>query len=206
MDLGKLCCRRARQRAQRAASLLTPTQGLTASAIAALIIDMRSWVHRRVESAQVIDDIAVIRRSSIDLTVPETLNDVDVGRALTAGGEGFIPITFLNKQRLRNFDLRDEQDRPLPMLSRRDNGELATNVLIPQAEAVLQRALPHEMRGSLRGVTGSLTSVPGRRFSRGNGTRRIRAIRNRRSGRRSRRGRASWILRPRWSQTSSSAR
>jgi hypothetical protein len=133
-------------------SLLSGDENLTASAVAQLIADMRVWVHRRVEYGVVVDDVAVVRRSSIDFTVPEELNGVVIGRALRAAGQPFVPITFLAKERLRNFDLRDANGCPLPMLSRRDNGALATTVLVSQAEAVLQRALPAGMRGPLHYV------------------------------------------------------
>lgn len=141
-----------RNRARRADSLLTAGQHLTASAVAALVTDMRSWIHRRVEVAELVDDVAVVRRSSIDFTVPESLNGVRVGPALRELGEGFVPITFLAKELLRNFDLRDSDGRPLPMLSRRDNGALATNVLVSYAETVLRHALPKDMHPSLQEV------------------------------------------------------
>lgn len=130
-------------------SLLTDDEYLTAAAVAALLADMRTWVHRRVEHAEIIDDVAVRRRVSIDLTVPELVEGMDARGALRAGKDGFVPLTFLKKERLRGFDLRAADGSPVPMLSRRDNGALATNVLVSQAEAILETSLPPEMREAL---------------------------------------------------------
>lgn len=133
-------------------SLLSDKDLLTASAVAALVIDMRLWVNRAVEQAVVIDDVAIERRHSIDFTVPSEIDGIATDEALGYSGGCIVPITFLRKERLRNFDLRDADGSPVPMLSRRDNGRLATNVLVAQAEGALGCALPCEMLGHLEAV------------------------------------------------------
>ncbi|WP_027005195.1 hypothetical protein [Conexibacter woesei] len=133
-------------------SLLSDGEYITAATVASLLADMRTWVHRRVEQAEILDDVSVRRRVSIDLTVPRSIDDIDVAEGLCVGDDSFVPLTFLKKERLRAFDLRAADGMPVPMLSRRDNGALATNVLISQAEAILQTRLPVEMREPLHVV------------------------------------------------------
>ena len=101
---------------------------------------------------ELVDDIAVIRRQSIDFTIPAQVDGVSIGDTLVADAQRFVPLTFLKKQRLRGFDLRDGGAGPLPILSRQQNGELATNVLISQAEVILGDPLPVGMRPALHTV------------------------------------------------------
>lgn len=136
-------------------SILTDAQILTGAALATLISDLRPWVHRRVEQVEVIDDVAVTRRASIDLTVPELIDGILAEDALQLEGQPFVPLTFLKKEPLRGFDLRDAAGQPVPLLSKRVNGALATNLLVSQAEAILGKALPAPMREPLHRVAES---------------------------------------------------
>lgn len=113
-------------------------------------MDMPSWVHRIVEQVEVIDDVGTLRRLSIDFTIPRAVNSIPTELALVLGNNSFVPITFLRKERLRNFDLRAPDGSPVPMLTKRENGRLATNILVSQAEATLGISLPPSMLEHLR--------------------------------------------------------
>jgi hypothetical protein len=106
----------------------------------ALLYDFSGWVHRRVEYIDFIDDISVTRRVSIDFAVPQPLHTFElVNKELLPS----VPLTFLLKgDVLRNFDLRDAEDNPVPMLTKEQNGRLAGDTLIYLAEEALgQRPL-----------------------------------------------------------------
>lgn len=119
----------------------------TASAMYVLLYDFSSWVHRRVEYINFIDDTSVTRRVSIDFAVPEPLDVFDVDDELLP----CVPLTFLLKgDVLRNFDLRDAEGNPVPMLTKKQNGHFAGNTLIYLAEEVLGQPLTRRL-ASLEG-------------------------------------------------------
>jgi hypothetical protein len=103
------------------------------------------WVRRRVESIEIVDDTSVHRRVSIDFQIPRQLN-LPVNRGLLP----FAPLTFLEKAVLYDFDLRDGEGRPVPMLTKSENGQLAGDTLVAAAEGRLNRALPGSIEGRLR--------------------------------------------------------
>lgn len=118
-----------------ASSALSGPDARTASAVFLLVQDFRSWIHRRVEYIDFIDDVSVTRRVSIDFAVPPLLEDVI---EVTDEVLPSVPLTFLLKgDVLRNFDLRDADSSPVPMLTKEENGTLAGNSLIYLAEEVL---------------------------------------------------------------------
>jgi hypothetical protein len=130
---------RAESQARPAAPLssaLSDNDFRTASALFLLLSDFPAWVRRRVEYIDFIDDVSVTRRVSVDFAVPEPLEGfTEVDEELLP----CVPLTFLLKgDVLRNFDLRDAQGNPVPMLTKDENGTLAGNSLIYLAEEVLQ--------------------------------------------------------------------
>ncbi len=83
------------------------------------------WVHRRVESITFIDDETLLRRASVDFTVgfaTPVIGD-------PAQSTRIVPVTLLRKRDLRAFDIRGADGRSLPILTTRQNGELANAVL-----------------------------------------------------------------------------
>jgi hypothetical protein len=102
-----------------------------------LLAEPARWTHRRVERVVFLDDRTVRRRVSVDFEVPAELEGVPV------------PLALLRKRPLVEFDLRDEGGRALPMLTRRQNGGLAAEVLLAAAEGV-GGALAPELAGDLR--------------------------------------------------------
>lgn len=92
-----------------------------------LISDWHRWVHRRVETFALADPVAVQRHVSVDFTlhhdVPPVLGQRDSARVYCA------PLGLLRKRKLRNFDLRDESNRVLPLMTAAKNGAVAAGVL-----------------------------------------------------------------------------
>ncbi len=108
----------------------------------ALIADWQRWVHRRVETVAFQDTTAVIRRVSIDFTLP------DVPTPIRAGGQPLylVPLGFLRKRKLTNFSLRDGRNGVLSMLSKPRNGSIAAATLLTLARAGVERSLEPRLR------------------------------------------------------------
>jgi hypothetical protein len=98
--------------------MISPVEALT---VAQLAWDPRSWINRRVERIEYLDDRSVRRRISIDFTVPEDdwLHD----------GPLHLPVGLFVKEPLTNFSFTDERGEPLPMLTAEQNGAITTTVL-----------------------------------------------------------------------------
>lgn len=116
-----------------------------------LLLKQSSWVHRRVETIEVLDEVSVGRRVSIDLTLR---SDLDAFSPQGSEAIGMLPLTMLRKRTLRNFDLRDRQGMPLPMLTKEDNARYAAASLIVNAEGILKTALPPDLERALRAIVG----------------------------------------------------
>lgn len=126
-----------------------------------LLFDWDAWVHRRVESIELRHPVAVMRRISLDFTLPA---DAALSPPPeTASGPMaellfFVPLAFLRKGPMTNFSLRDEHGAPVPVLTRRRDGALAASVLVTIVEgaAVLEpgfaAAFGPEMPETLQGV------------------------------------------------------
>jgi hypothetical protein len=124
-------------------SALSVARQQTASAVLALLSDFPAWVRRRVEYIEFIDDVSVERRVSIDFAVPQPLVEFDeVDEDLLP----CVPLTFLLKgEVLKNFDLRNAEGNPVPMLTKKENGSLAGDTLIFLAEEVLEKPLTEDL-------------------------------------------------------------
>lgn len=87
-----------------------------------LALTFGKWVHRRNETFTFLDADTVRRRMSIDFSLPE-------GRGLVDGDTVLIPLTLLDKETLRNFDIRDEEDRALSVLTTEENSDVVVRGL-----------------------------------------------------------------------------
>ncbi|MGB7684182.1 MAG: SGNH/GDSL hydrolase family protein [Solirubrobacterales bacterium] len=81
------------------------------------------WVHRRVESIEILDERMVRRRVSVDFT-PEAAQ----------GAPTYAPIALLAKGTLTRFDLRDEAEASVPLLTREQNSAFSTAHMLKIAE------------------------------------------------------------------------
>lgn len=114
----------------------------------ALLLHTEQWAHRRVEQIEFVDEDTIRRQVSIDLTVP-------VLAGAQAGEPVLVPLTLLRKRPLAVFDLRDEDGRALPMLTRAQNQRLATGVLSLAVEIALGQPAPDELVERLAKLTGA---------------------------------------------------
>ncbi|MET0143171.1 MAG: hypothetical protein ABW328_00040 [Ilumatobacteraceae bacterium] len=90
-----------------------------------LWLNSRTWVRRRVEHVEFIDDRTVRRRVSIDFTVPLYAPTVRMGDQVLH----MIPIALLERRSLINFDLRDEAGTAVSILSDRQNDAITAAIL-----------------------------------------------------------------------------
>ncbi|MBF6621477.1 MAG: hypothetical protein ITG02_14760 [Patulibacter sp.] len=104
-------------------------------AAATLIAHPAQWIHRRVETIELLTHEETRRRVSIDFSIPP-----DRQAALTTPDGVVVPIATLTKEARRNFDLRDESGRAIPALSKRQNGELVLASVAELAARVLDEA------------------------------------------------------------------
>jgi hypothetical protein len=103
--------------------------------IAQMMLQRQRWVHRRVEAVTLLDEARILRRISIDFTVPDYAG---IGQGL--GGVSYLPLTLLNKRVLTRFDLRAEDGRALSMLTAAQHGQIAGRMAIGSAKRALLEA------------------------------------------------------------------
>src|SRR3954452_16801637 len=126
-------------------------------ALAALLLAEEAWVHRRVETLDVLSDEIVRRQMSVDFALPAPLRP-----ALRVGEEqAIVPLALMRKQILRNFDLRNEAEEAVSVLARDHTTLLAGAALLAQASDAV-RALAPELAGRLLAVVRSPDAARGR--------------------------------------------
>lgn len=93
-----------------------------------LIAKPANWINRRVETVELLSHEETRRRASVDFTLTdEHLEDLKIEDGIVA------PISLLTKEPRRNFDLRDEANAAVPVLGKKNNGELAHVALLNAA-------------------------------------------------------------------------
>ena len=104
-----------------------------AAAADVLLRRQAAWRHRRVETLTVLSHEQVRRQVSIDFTVPAEY------RALLrlAGAEFVVPLAVLQKRPLVHFDLRDEEQRSVPLLTADQGRTIGREQLYQALEADL---------------------------------------------------------------------
>lgn len=122
------------------------TEDLLDAGIAAmpLIANPKSWINRRVETIEMLSHEETRRRVSIDFTL-----DAETRRALTIADGVVIPISVLTKEARRNFDLRDESGRSVPVLGKGQNGTLA-HIAVVHAALQAADASAHDLASIAR--------------------------------------------------------
>jgi hypothetical protein len=98
-----------------------------------LLLNLNSWVHRRVEQVVYLDEALIRRRQSIDLTIPNFFT-----KSVTAPFP--LPLGFLRKAPLISFDLRSESGAALPLLTMDQNIYVAKTMLTAFAQASVEEA------------------------------------------------------------------
>lgn len=124
-------------------------------AVAVMLATQQHWIHRRVETIEFLDVSRIRRRMSMDFVVPST-------DLLFADEMATIPLAVLAKRNLENFDIRDEQGCPLPILGKDENGPVAIEALVGLLDWELPEGtdVSDHVRELIRGVVcGSPTEV-----------------------------------------------
>jgi hypothetical protein len=125
-------------------------------ALAALVLAEEAWVHRRVETLDVVSAEIARRQVSVDFALPEELRT-----ALRLGeGQCLVPVAVLRKEILRHFDLRDERDEVVPVVVRDHTTVLAGAALLSQAGDAVP-GLRAETAGRLLDVVRAPDAVSG---------------------------------------------
>lgn len=103
-------------------------------AVSRLLRDPRDWIHRRVETIELLTHEESRRRISIDFSLGEIADDL-------AAGDGFIvPISPLAKKPRKHFDLRNSRGETVSALTRHDNARLSQVALANIAADTLRRS------------------------------------------------------------------
>jgi hypothetical protein len=112
---------------------LAATVPAVAAKTARLLADEERWVHRRVETIELLDARELRRHTSVDFTLPRfpTL-------ATGPGDVEYVPVSLVRKGVLTGFDTRDEGGVSLPVLNRRQGAEIGGTLLVQQAELALE--------------------------------------------------------------------
>ena len=111
-----------------------PPELSAAVASAPLLADPRSWIRRRVETIDMLAHEETHRRVSIDFALsPEQYQALEIDDGVV------VPISVLAKERRRNFSLRDEGGRAIPVLGKDQNGDLAHLALLSAAYDALEK-------------------------------------------------------------------
>jgi hypothetical protein len=96
--------------------------------------DTARWLHRRVERICHTERLMIRRKVSVDFsipTVPEPLTPFHQSENETIPNVYFVPVALLRKwPPLMEFDLRDENGRPIPLLTTRKNREVDAAALV----------------------------------------------------------------------------
>jgi hypothetical protein len=111
------------------------------------LTDSSNYLKRHVETLQIKSASFARRRLTIDVQLP---SDGDLGQLGAEGEyEFWIPVTFLAKRPPRsNIDLRDDRDRVVPLLTRRENNEI-TRAAVTAAARELLPAEPSQLLQAL---------------------------------------------------------
>jgi hypothetical protein len=89
-------------------------------------VGIADGVVRRVESIEFVDDRTVRRRVSVDYAVPR---DAVVLRLDDGTPVRVLPLALMRRKSMVNFDFRDHDGRPMPLLGLRENQALTLAVV-----------------------------------------------------------------------------
>ncbi len=117
-----------------------------------LLTGEHRWIHRRIETIDLLARELVRRRVTVEFTLPDALlGELRIG----ADGPWCVPIALLAKQPLRNFDLR-EHDEARPILGREHNGPIAAALVTAAARlATTADVIEHEVGSLLDVIAGA---------------------------------------------------
>ena len=106
------------------------------SGIFLLLDDYRPWVHRRVEAVSFKSGQTIRRRVSVDCTILAQTPSVTWYGNAAAPPLRLLPLALLKKGPLAGFDLRDEMNRPVPVLTTPQNTAVTVQAIRTPAEQI----------------------------------------------------------------------
>jgi GDSL-like Lipase/Acylhydrolase family len=107
----------------------------TVQAFGDMLENSSSWVHRRIESIDFIDERRMRRRVSVDFTPPPL-----------PAGPILVPVAMLSKGVLTHFDLRDEEGASVPMRTADQNATLSTQYMLAAAKEATNQPPSEQLR------------------------------------------------------------
>jgi hypothetical protein len=144
--------------------LYNPSNGLDPSDFAtignlnvSLMLQWNQWVHRRVDSVRFVDGGTIRREVSVDFTLPWWFHRVR-GTPVDRPSRQLVPLGLLRKGTLVNFNLRNESETVLPLLTTSQNGVVAEASLVALAGLVLESDVPSAIQCDIRQL---VTEPPG---------------------------------------------
>lgn len=105
----------------------------------ALLLDDVSWISRRREAVEILDETQLRRQITVDFRLPPSLPNGLIPEEISGRGH-CAPILVLPKKpsNLMSFDLLDSTGRSLPLATRRENAAISAATIVAMAETVLQ--------------------------------------------------------------------
>jgi hypothetical protein len=145
----------ARARARSATTLVDEAHAQAGLIAVQLALRFPEWILRRVEQAVYLDDTTVRWRVSATFRLPEA-DFFNITTPLTSGQKIYLPLSLLKKRPLTQFDARDEDERPLPVLTTAQNSTLSesgmTAIIWSLAESLGRSGLDDRTVKTIRAV------------------------------------------------------
>ena len=114
-----------------------------ASATHQLFWERERWIYRRVEQIEFVERTMVRRRISIDFEVPAHALELEYGEGEDKKVVRFVPLSLLRSwPPVLNFDLQDQDGKPLSLVSRATTNAIDERVLKLLAESAMAEASP----------------------------------------------------------------
>jgi hypothetical protein len=128
------------------------TKRWTSLELPALLTEFPNWVNRRVETLGILSETQFTRHNSIDLIISRRLT------SFYSEDTCVVPLAFLYKRYLRQFDIVDEEGTAIPILTERESNRLVLQMLQYLAYSVLARA---ELKDRFAVINEDLSKIPG---------------------------------------------
>jgi hypothetical protein len=98
-----------------------------------LLLKSHTWVSRRVEHVSFRDDRSVVRSVTAEFYVPD---EAPIFRGDDGQYYSFVPLSVMRRKTLVNFEVRDQEGRPVAMPTLRQNQAITESLLLACADAV----------------------------------------------------------------------
>jgi hypothetical protein len=115
------------------------------------LLNEPDWVHRHVETVEVVDELIVRRQVTIDLSLPWQPH----AKVAHLGDSAvyFMPILPLRKiPAARTIDMRDEAGDALPLLTRTENAAISAEAMVCAARTMAGQSLPRPLERRLHRI------------------------------------------------------